>query len=128
MILPLNPNHTADMVIRQRVPRSHRQVEVVLVTSLAGVFNSHRDRFAFATYAPIGGRPSVGKSDLPATVRARGALGHPVGAEGNSEGDIGAIFSARTYPTVAIGIYGSNPSMRNTVASTLSKRIKPDVK
>ena len=54
MNLPANANNTANMVICERIPCSHGQVEVVLVATLAGILNSDSNNIAFPANTVIG--------------------------------------------------------------------------
>lgn len=106
-ILPLNINDTTRMIISQSIPRSHRQIQMVLVAPFAGVFDSNRNCISFPTYALVAIWAGVDKLDFVATVRAWSVLGHPIRANGNSIGTIGTIYTARAQSTIWVWIDGS---------------------
>jgi hypothetical protein len=92
------------MIICESIPCGHRQVKVVLIAALASILDSDSDNIARPANTVISGWASVGENDFATTEWTWRTLTHPERTNSDSEGAIGAIYSAGSQSTSRVWV------------------------
>lgn len=96
------------MSVGQRIPRRHRQIDVVLIATRTGILHSDDNRITGPAHAIISCGTGVGDLDFAPTVRARGMLGHPEGTHCYSHGAVGTGNTTGAEGARGVGVDGAD--------------------